>query len=284
MGNDSVKLLAIRYVIGFFVLTIIMVAGFQKVNYRGKPFFILLLCGTLNPLVSQLLEFTAIGFTPTSQIAVFYSLIPVFIVLMSIPINHEFPKPRQVFFMIMTASGIILVNLPGGEIKGIGVLSIIMVLLATIAISLQRVFVRRVSSTFTAFEIIYVTTGMGAAGFSFFTLVKHAAQGNLSSFFDGLWTFEFIIPLLYIAICSCVIGFLLLTYAAARLPVAVSSSTSMLNAVIAVLVGVFILNETFRVIDVVGTCISFLGIIGMSFSYNASVSNRYTKSSQERIL
>ena len=272
---DTIKFLAFRFVLGFLVLTILLLAGILKVNYKGKPVYLLLLCGLLNPLTSQVLETTATSHAPTSQIALFISMIPVLIVLLSIPVNRELPTKRQVFFMILSVSGIMLINLIGGQMEGGTKLGLILVLGTVAAISIQRILVRRASSYFTAFETIYVSTGMGALGFVIATLLSHSAQGRLGSFFDGLWKPEFVVPILYMGILSSVIAFLCLTYAAGNLPIAVSSSTSTLSSVISVLAGIFILNEVFRPIDVIGTSIAFLGILGMSLSYNASLSNRY---------
>ena len=272
---DSVKFLAFRFTIGFLVLTILLITGFQKVDYKDKPVYMLLLCGCLNPLTSQFLETTAVAHAPTSQIALFFNLIPILVVLFSIPINREIPTGRQVFFMIVSISGLLSINLIGGQMEGGSTVGIILILGAVFAISVNRVFIRRASARFTAFETIYITTGIGALGFSSATLFNHAAQGRLNSFFDGLWTPYFIIPILYMGIISTVLAFLCFTYAMGRLPIAVSSSTGMLASVISVFVGIFILNETFRLIDVIGATITFLGVLGMSQSYNASLSNRF---------
>jgi len=272
---DSVKFLAFRFMLGFVVMTLLLASGFQKVHYRGKPVYLLFLCGALNPLISQVLETTATTYAPTSQIAVFYCMIPVLIVVLSIPINRELPTGRQLFFMAASVFGILLINLVGGEMKGSTKLGLVLVMTAVLVISVQRVFIRRASARFTPFETIYVSTGMGAIGFSTWTLLSHAIQGQLGSFFNGLLSADFIISIFYMGILSCVVGFLCLTYASGHLPIAVSSSTSMLNSVITVLVGIFILKEVYRPIDVIGTIISFLGILGMSLSYNASLSNRF---------
>ena len=272
---DSVKFLAFRFVTGFLVLSLLLIIGFQKVNYRGKPVYLLLLCGCLNPLTSQVLETTAVAHAPTSQIALFFNLIPILVVILSIPINKELPTKRQIFFMILSVSGLLSINLIGGQMEGGSTLGLIFILGAVLSISINRVFIRRASARFTAFETIYITTGMGALGFSSTTLLRYASQGQLSSFFDGLWTPYFVISILYMGIISTVLAFLCFTYAVGRLPIAVSSSTGMLASVISILVGIFILNETFRLIDVTGAIITVFGVLGMSLSYNASLSNRF---------
>ena len=281
---DGAKFLAFRFTICFLVMTLLLALGFQKVKFKGKPVYLLVLCGILNPLASQMLETTATTYAPSSQIGVFYSLIPALVVLLSVPINRELPTRRQIFFMVVIISGILSINLVAGQMKGGTKLGLILILVEMFTVSLHRIVVRRSSVYFTAFETIYLTAGMGALCFSIVTVASHAARGRLHLFFDGLWTPNFVIPILYMGIMSSVIAFLCLTYAAGRLPIAVSSSTSMINSVITVLVGVFILGEVFRPIDVIGTTVTFLGIIGMSLSYNASVSNRFGAEKQKTAL
>ena len=272
---DTVKYLAFRFTVGFVVLTLLLITKLQNVNYKNKPFFLLLFCGALNPLVSQVLEATAVGYAPTSQIAVIFSLQPILIVGLSALINRELPTKRQVFFMMVSVAGVLLINLIGGQVTGGTWYGLVLILCAVLVISAQRVFVRRATGRFTAFEIIYVTTGMGAFGFSCLTLFSHAAEGRLGFFFDGLMNPGFAVSILYMGIMSCVVGFLCSTYATGRLPIAVSSSTAMLGTVITVLVGVFVLGEVFRPIDIAGTAITLLGIIGMSLSYNVRKTNRF---------
>ena len=88
---------------------------------------------------------------------------------------------------------------------------------------------------------------------------------------------DFILSVLYMGIGSCVIAFLCMTYAAANLPIAVSASTANFNTVITIFVGVLILHEKFRVVDIIGTVLILLGVYGMSRCYNAAdrTANRY---------
>ena len=140
---DGVKFLAFRYTLCFLVMTLLLAAGFKKVNYKGKPVYMLLICGALNPLISQMLETSATTYAPTSQIGVFYSLIPLLVVLLSIPINRELPTKRQVFFMLVIISGILSINFVSGQMKGGSTLGLILIVGEMLAVSVQRIFVRR---------------------------------------------------------------------------------------------------------------------------------------------
>ena len=280
---DSVKFLAFRFTLGFVVMSLLLVLRFQKIKYKNKPFWLLLCCGALNPLISQVLETTATTYAPTSQIAIVFSLLPIFIVCLSIPINRERPAKKQVVFMAVSVLGIVLINAVGGQPGETTAYGLFLSFAAVAAISLQRVLVRRASAHFTAFETIYVTTGMGAAGFCATTAVTHVARGRPPGYFDCLSSPDFIVSILYMGVMSCVVAFICLTYANGRLPVAVSSSTSIFNSVVSVLVGVFILNESFRAIDVVGAGVTFAGILCMSLSYDASASNKFGAQTSGRI-
>lgn len=270
VNQDAVKFLAFRFTLGFLTLSLLLLFRIRRVSYKGKPVWLLFVCGGMNPLISQVLETSAVTHAPTSQIAVIISLLPIFVVLFSIPINKERPTGRQAVFMLVSVSGMLIINLAGGNLGGGTRTGLFLIISALLVISLARVFIRRASMYFTAFEIIYVTTGMGAAGFSLATAAAHAAAGDLSSFFTGLWTPRFVIPVMYMGICSCVVAFLCLTYAAGHLPIAVSTSTGTLNTVVAVMAAVFILGEGLRAADVAGAAVMLAGIIGMSLSYNSA--------------
>ena len=64
------------------------------------------------------------------------------------------------------------------------------------------------------------------------------------------------------------IAFLCMTYASANLPFAVYASTCTLSTVISIVSGVVLLHEVFKPVQVVGTIIILIGIVGVSLSYD----------------
>jgi len=264
---DTVKFLFFRYMTGFVVMSVLLACGLRRADYRGKPPGLLLLCGLINPLISQVLETAATTHAPTSQIAVFESLIPVAVVVISVFLNREVPSLRQVLFMLVSVGGMLLIRLTVPGAQGGSPLGVALTAGAVAMISLQRVLVRRASAHFSAFEIIYVTTAMGAAGFGLITGITHAVSGGSASFFDCLREPRFLVSVAYMGVGSCVVAFLLMTYASANLPIAVSASTGTLNTVVAVAVGALLLGEPLRALDIIGTLVILAGIVGMSFSY-----------------
>jgi drug/metabolite transporter (DMT)-like permease len=214
------------------------------------------------------METSATTYAPTSQIAVISASLPVLTTLISFFINHEKPTRKQVFFMCLSVAGVMSINLISGQMVGGTSLGLILIACGTVAVSTQRSVMRRATLSFTAFECVYIPTAIGAVGFTLISVISHISRESFTTYFDGLLVPEFVIPILYMGICSSVIAFLCLTYAGANLPVAVSGSTGTLNTAITILVGVFILGETLRPIDIVGIVVILCGIIGISLSYD----------------
>jgi len=267
---DTFRYLAFRYISGFLVMTLLVVFGFQKVNYRGKDLRLLVLCVIINPCLSQIFETTSVLFAPVSQIALFNSLVTPMVMVLSVVVNRENPSGRQWFYGAVSVAGIICTQFVDGMMVGATVAGILLCLGAVLTISTQRILLRRLSGRFSAFEIIYLTTGAGAVFFPIVAVGQHAQAGTLGRFFEGMGDLPFILSGLYSGVVCCVIAFLLMTYATANLPIAVSTASNSIFTLTALLSGVFILHEHMRPIDIVGAVLIIGGMLGMSFAYNPS--------------
>lgn len=268
VDQDTVKFLSFRFLLGFLTMTLMLLLGIQKVNYRKGFIGLIFLCGLFNPAISQILETTSTSYAPTSQIAMYNSTLPIVMLVFSALINKEYPTRRQMLFVCVCALGMLIANLADPRETGITVVGMLLIVGTVIAVAVSRVLVRRASAVFSSFEIIYITTGMGAILFNGISLGKSAAAGSLGMYFEGLLCPQFAAAVLYMGIGSCVIAFLFMTYASANLPFAVYASTCTLNTVVSILSGVLLLHEVFRPVQVVGTAVILLGVIGVSMSYD----------------
>lgn len=270
VDQNTVKFLSFRFGLGFLALSLMLILGIKKVHYKGMPVKLILLCGLFNPMISQILETTSTTYAPTSQISMYNSLLPVIMLAFSALINHEYPTRRQLMFVLLTVAGVFVTTLADKTESGMTTLGFILIIGTMIAVSINRVLVRRASAVFSSFEITYITTAMGAAFFNMLSIGGHLRTAPLSTYLDGLAQPQFFIAVLYMGIGSCVAAFLLMTYASANLPFAVYSSTCTMSTVVGILSGVLILHEVFHVEEVIGLIIILIGIIGISLSYDKS--------------
>ncbi|MCI8511350.1 MAG: DMT family transporter [Lachnospiraceae bacterium] len=268
VDQDTVKFLSFRFGLGFLVMTVIVLLGMKKVDYKRSVPGLILLCGLFNPCISQILETTSTSYAPTSQISMYGSMQPIVMMIFSALINREYPSKRQLLFVWVCVAGVFVANLAGVKSTGMTTIGLLLIIGTNLVLAVNRVLVRRASAVYGSFEIIYVTTGMGALLFNLLSVGKSAAAGTLGSYFEGLFCARFGIAVLYMGIASCVCAFLLMTYASANLPFAVYASTCTINTVVSILSGVFLLHETFLPVQVFGTAIIVAGVIGISLSYD----------------
>ena len=62
--------------------------------------------------------------------------------------------------------------------------------------------------------------------------------------------------------------FLMMTYAAGKMPVAIAQSINLLNMPVTILVGVFLLKEAFSLADGIGSVLVLAGVLGSSLCYD----------------
>lgn len=277
VDQDTVKFLSFRFTLGFLAMTLILLLKIQKVDYKKGFIGLIFLCGLFNPAISQILETTSTSYAPTSQIAMYNSMLPIVMLIFSALINKEYPTRRQLGFVLVCVAGVFIANMVEPDVTGMTKLGLILIIGTNVAVAINRVLVRRASAVFTSFEIIYITTGMGALLFNLISVGRSAAAGTLPAYFDGLVCPEFAVAVLYMGIGSCVIAFLSMTYASANLPFAVYASTCTLSTVVAIVSGIFLLHETFTAVQAVGTAVILVGIVGISLSYDKkdAEGNRY---------
>ena len=260
VDQDTVKFLSFRFTLGFLAMTLILLLKIQKVDYKKGFIGLIFLCGLFNPAISQILETTSTSYAPTSQIAMYNSMLPIVMLIFSALINKEYPTRRQLGFVLVCVAGVFIANMVEPDVTGMTKLGLILIIGTNVAVAINRVLVRRASAVFTSFEIIYITTGMGALLFNLISVGRSAAAGTLPAYFDGLVCPEFAVAVLYMGIGSCVIAFLSMTYASANLPFAVYASTCTLSTVVAIISGIFLLHETFTAVQAVGTAVILVGI------------------------
>ena len=277
VDQDTVKFLSFRFTLGFLAMTLILLLKIQKVDYKKGFIGLIFLCGLFNPAISQILETTSTSYAPTSQIAMYNSMLPIVMLIFSALINKEYPTRRPLGFVLVCVAGVFIANMVEPDVTGMTKLGLILIIGTNVAVAINRVLVRRASAVFTSFEIIYITTGMGALLFNLISVGRSAAAGTLPAYFDGLVCPEFAVAVLYMGIGSCVIAFLSMTYASANLPFAVYASTCTLSTVVAIISGIFLLHETFTAVQAVGTAVILVGIVGISLSYDKkdAEGNRY---------
>jgi drug/metabolite transporter (DMT)-like permease len=276
IGRNAFHFLSFRYILGFIILVSMVLFRFKKVRFKGRPLILVVLCGLLNPIINQFVSTMASVNAPTSLIALYSAAVPVLILILSILFNREYPTRPQVFFVLLITMGLIVASRAKVSKEELTLYGAVFIAIGILALSFHRIVMRRVSVHFSSFEIVYFNTGFGALVFSVIGFGGHIQSGAaISRYFTVLTDPQLATAILYMGICSCVFGFLLMTYASANLPIAVFSSTSNFGTIVSISAGVLILHENFQVLHIIAMVIIMTGIVGMSLSYDKKADHTY---------
>ena len=265
--GNTIQFLSGQLIVSFGVLTVVRLFMRYPVQYRGKKGLILLVfCTVLNPLLAQFLEVTAVTYAGTAQMAIFMSLVPLMAVLLSVVINRELPTHRQLLFLLLTVVGVMIVKLKGAESGEEGSLLGFLLALATcVVFGLYRTMVRRLTADFSAFEIVYLSSAVGAVCF---TAIAMLQTKSIAACFGYLQDLSCVAAVIYNGGVIFAMVFLMMTYAAGKMPVAIAQSINLLNMPVTILVGVFLLKEAFSLADGIGSVLVLAGVLGSSLCYD----------------
>lgn len=259
---DPVLLLCSRFTITFIVLNILVFAGVMKLNLRGKNLLGPILMGILQPVLYFILENYGLKYTTTSFTGMLSSISPVFTALLGALILRERPTAKQWIFIIVTILGVLMVSMKntGGANTVLGCLCLIG---AYFSGSFYSLIVRRMSKTFSAFELTYI---MFTVGFVFFTGWAFMMYGGETPAMIGsaLTHIEFIASILFLGVGASVGAYMLVNYSLAKLPVAQSSIFGSMSTIVSVLSGVIIMGDEFNPVSVIAFLLILIGVYGVN--------------------
>lgn len=259
VGQDIA--LAWRFAISFLVMTAIGLFG-RKIKSKGKKWWKLLLLGLLCPTAAFLLEGWGLVLTNASFSSVLVALTPIISLFAAQIFLKETPTLKQVLFAVLSISGVIIITIVGssmGTVTALGVLALIGTIVATVAFSLLS---RTMSKEFTVFERTYGTFFVGTVYFITYALIRY--RHDPEALLAPLASPEIMLAILYLGVCSSVIGNLLMNYGLAKLPVARVTVFTNWSTVVSIVASVVFLHESFTLVQVVGSVMILAGLYGVN--------------------
>lgn len=258
-------LMAVRFLVAFLVLNLVLLTGKVKLRLKGKPIGLLLLLGLLQPVLYFIFETYGIRMTTASLSGVIIGLVPVVGLVCGAVFLKEKCTAVQVVCTILSVLGVALTTT-----GGVGTVSMPGVLLlfgAAISSALFAVLSRKVANQVQPFERTWVMFLLGSIVFSVVALVQNGNDFSVLSVTFSKPTFW--LSILYLAAASSVGAFLLINYSLTYISAGRSLIFSNFTTVISVLAGILILGDDFSPLQMVGIVIIILGVFGVSWQKKA---------------
>ncbi|MET3293228.1 UNVERIFIED_CONTAM: drug/metabolite transporter (DMT)-like permease [Brevibacillus sp. OAP136] len=183
---DPLDTLAFRFIASFLVMSIPVLTGHIKLNYRGKPLGSLLVLALLYPTSFFTLQTFGLLHATSAEGGILIALTPVITMALASLFLREKTNLMQKLSILLSVFGVLFIFImQGGSIDPTHIGGIVLLLLSGFAISGYNVQSRSLSKQFTPSELSYVMMGFGFVLFLLVSVGKHIATGTMGQFFHA---------------------------------------------------------------------------------------------------
>lgn len=250
-------LLAIRFVIAFFLLNIPLLLGKQKLRLKGKKVGWLIALGIMEPTYF-FLESYGVYYTNATFSGVVLAVVPVLALAVAAVFLQERPPKKQILFSFLPVAGVILMTVSGSAMGVVRPLGAILMLGACFASAAYRTINRRAAEEFSTYERTYALFCTGFITFTIAALIS--VKGDLRQCLEPLKQPGFVGCVLVLSVLCSVAANLLVNFAAAKMPVVKLSIFSSLGTVCSMFAGVIFLKEPISAMSLAGSLLILVGI------------------------
>ncbi len=257
-------LIAYRFLVAFLAFEALRLTGVVKIRFGKATPGVLLPVVILQPVLYFLFETYGLDRTTSGEAGMMIALIPIFVSIFGALLLKEKPRKLQVFFIFLSVSGIILIQIfKLADELAVNTAGLLLLFGAVLSAALFNIASRNASRTLRAHETTYFMMLVGAVTFNVVHLITLAARGRVAEYLEPFTTRELVIPVLYLGIAASIGGFFLLNYALGRLQAHVISIYANLATVTAIAAGALFLSEPIRPYHVIGALMIVIGVYGV---------------------
>ena len=260
--KDPIILLSIRFTITFIALNILVATRVLKLDLKGKNLIPPILLGVLQPVLYFVLENYGLMSTSTAFTGMVSSISPIFTAILGAVMLREMPTPRQWLFIFLSIAGVMMVSLGANEGQNT-LVGCLCLLGAYFSGAFYSILVRRLSKTFSAFELTYIMFTVGFVFFGAFVFIKHGA-GTVQVLTNAVTDVKFMTSALYLGVLASVCAYMLTNYSLRRLPVARATIFTSFSTVVSVASGVVIRGDSFTLISGIAFALMLIGVWGVN--------------------
>ncbi|MBB6732089.1 DMT family transporter [Cohnella zeiphila] len=270
--------LTFRFAASFAAMSIPVLLGRVRLNYRGKKLYKVLLLAILYPLVFFTLQSYGLQHATSSEGGILFAFTPVLTMLLAFLFLKETTALLQKLSICLSVSGVLFIFImKGGGIDWSNMTGIVLLFLSCLAVAGYNVLARRLLKSFSPAEITYVMLGIAFLSFLAMSLAGHTATGTLDQLFSPLASGTFIVSILYLGILSTLITALSSNYALSRIEASKMSVFSNLSTIVSIAAGALLLGEEVSIYHIIGSALIIAGVMGTNLLGKKSerrVSNR----------
>ena len=263
---SPIDVLAFRFTASLLALSIPVVWGRVKLNFRGKNLGQVISLALVYPISFFALQTFGLLYASSSEGGILLAVTPIFTMIMAAIFLKEKTTILQQASIILSVIGVVYIFI----MKGAGldlaeILGISLLLLSALTSAGYHILTRVTIRQFSATEISFMMTLLGFLFFNTFSLIGHALNNSIGHLFALFGNMEFVLSVLYLGVLSSLVTSLLNNYLLAHMEAAKVSVFGNLRTVVTILAGVYFLKEPLFLYHVAGSLMIILGVIGTNY-------------------
>lgn len=242
-GLDPMILICARFTLAFIILNILWFFGVFKLNFKNKSIGRLLIMAIAQPLLYFIFETYGLNLVSSSISGVIISLVPVAVLIGYIVFFRGKPSKKQIIFSSLSVLCVIAISIitDSSSVK-FSLTGIVLLLLAVICAAVFNMLSSSESAKFSPFERTYVMFASATIGFNLLSIILFKGK-YFSSFIPVFSDISVTLSVLYLAVVSSILAFLLYNYATSTIDLVSAASFSSVIPICSVLAGIFLLDE-----------------------------------------
>lgn len=241
---EPIALISYRFLIAFLVFEILRRVGIAPIRFKKENIKAILSVALMQPVLYFLFETYGLNRTTSAEAGMMIALIPIFATIFSSIILKERPRFIQIVFIMLSVSGVIMIqwmNARGGI--DVDIIGFILLLFAVMSAGLFNIASRSASKRMRPHEVTYFMMMIGAISFNLIYIVMLSWRGEIAAYSERFLNVSVIGPVLFLGVVASIGAFGLVNFALSRLEVHVSAIYANISTIVAVIAGAVFLNE-----------------------------------------
>lgn len=259
-------LLSWRSLLAFAAMTVCALLGIVKIDLKGKNLRPLLLLSLFQPVSYFIFETLGVRLTTASESGTILACIPIVTMIFSTVFLKDKPTRSQVFFMILSVAGALIIGAINGLTASSNVLGYLFLVGAMCSESAYAITSQKLKD-FNSAEKTYAMITSGAIVFTGCALVEHGFHGTLAYYLTlPFIDTGFLACVLYLSLGCSVIAFFCANYSISVIGATRRAAFAGLATITSIIGGVFYLHESFSLIQGIATILILAGAYGVNRS------------------
>ncbi|MFG0213627.1 DMT family transporter [Brevibacillus porteri] len=266
--TSPVDTLAHRFTIAFIAASIPIVFGWIKLSIKPKDMLTIIPLAMLYPILFFTLQAFGLVYTTSSEAGIIQATVPIFTMIMAAFFLGESSTWLQKLSTLLSVGGVVYIFV----MKGLGVSSgsgssigTILILLSAFSLAGYSVLARKMTKSFHYIDMTYMVALLGFLFFNGWSVIRHSAEGTLSTYFAPFASSSFIISIVFLGILSSLMTSFMTNFALSKMEASKLSVFNNLSTLVTIVAGVIFLQEQLAYYHLIGAVMIIIGVIGTNF-------------------